>query len=422
MMVLVCGAHGFIGAAISTRLEQAGHRVLRGVRRPQGVGQIAIDYTQDLNVEQWLSRLAGVDAVVNAVGIIVERGANTFDHIHRRAPIALFQACRQAGIQRIVQISALGADSRETPYFASKCAADDFLLAQAGPACVLRPSLVYGEAGASARLFRTLASAPLHALPAGGSQLLQPVHIDDLAELVLRRLESMERQPEPESRCIEVVGRTRVSYREMLGHYRTALGLPPAATLKIPGWIMQLAARIGDAIPGSLLKRDTLHMLHRGSYAEVSATAAALGRMPMGIEAFVPPAAAPKLRQQALAGWQVPLLRGVLAIVWLASGLISAFVYPHTASLALLARVGLHSLLAELALYGASLLDVVLGLATLLRPGRRLWQAQIAVMLFYSAVIAIALPEFLSEPFGPLLKNLPILALLVVLLNEESHA
>jgi hypothetical protein len=282
--------------------------------------------------------------------------------------------------------------------------------------------LVYGEAGASARLFRTLASAPLHVLPAGGTQPLQPVHIDDLAELVLRRLESMDRQAKPETRCISVVGRTRVSYREMLRQYRTALGLPPAAALSVPGWIMSLAARIGDTIPGVLLKRDTWHMLQRGSYAEVGATANALGRTPMGIEAFIRPAAAPILRQQALTGWQLPLLRGVLAVVWLASGLISAFVYPHAASLALLARVGLHGLLAEFALYGACLLDIGLGLATLLHPGRRLWQAQIAVMLFYSAVIAIALPEFLSEPFGPLLKNLPILALLVVLLNEESHA
>lgn len=422
MKILVCGARGFIGAAICTRLEQAGHQVLRGVRHAGTDGEIALDYTQDLSAEPWLPRLHDIDAVVNAVGIIVERGTSTFERIHHRAPLALFRACRQAGVRRIVQISALGADSRATPYFASKCAADDFLLTQPGWACVLRPSLVYGETGASARWFRTLASIPLHLLPAGGMQPLQPIHIDDLAELVLRQLEAPASSGNEHGRCIEAVGRSRVSYREMLQRYRTAMELPPAATLAIPGWVMGLAARIGSAIPGSLLQRDTWRMLQRGNAGETSATTAALGRLPLGIDAFIPPAAAPSLRLQALRGWQLPLLRAVLAIVWLVSGLVSAFAYPHAASLALLARVGLHGGVAELALYGACLLDAVLGLATLLWPGRRLWRIQIALVLFYSAVIALALPEFLREPFGPLLKNLPILALLIVLLNEESRA
>jgi hypothetical protein len=66
-------------------------------------------------------------------------------------------------------------------------------------------------------------------------------------------------------------------------------------------------------------------------------------------------------------------------------------------------------------LCGAAVFDVTLGLLTLWSPGRTLWRAQVALMLFYTAVLTLKLPAFWLHPFGPLLKNLPILALLVVL-------
>lgn len=232
MKVLVCGANGFIGKAIATRLACDGHQVVRGVRRPTHLGEMAIDYTTDLTAERWLARLDGIDAVINAVGIIIERGVQTFEHVHAQAPAALFTACRMRGVPRIIQISALGAESRETPYFASKCAADDFLLAQSMGAHVVRPALVYGTDGASARLFRTMASLPVHLLPAGGHQVLRPVHIDDLAELVLRLLDPMANTAYPP--CIEVVGNTQVTYRDMLNTYRSSMELAPAYHLGIP--------------------------------------------------------------------------------------------------------------------------------------------------------------------------------------------
>ena len=71
---------------------------------------------------------------------------------------------------------------------------------------------------------------------------------------------------------------------------------------------------------------------------------------------------------------------------------------------------------------GAVILDFALGLATLVRPGRRLWLIQIALIAFYTAAIAVALPAYLAEPFGPLIKNIPILAILFVLLSEETRS
>jgi uncharacterized protein YbjT (DUF2867 family) len=418
MKVLICGASGFIGSTIANRLARDGHHVIRGVRRPARPDETAIDYTADLTPEQWLARLDGIDAVVNAVGILVEHGKQTFERIHTQAPIALFTACRMRGVRRIIQVSALGADSRETPYFASKCTADDFLLAQAGDAHIIRPAIVYGNAGASARLFRTIASLPLYMLPAGGNQPMRPVHVDDLAEIVSRLLAAEDSAAYPA--CIEAVGNTQVSYREMLGIYRKSMGLPPAATIGIPAWIMRWSAAVCGHIPGSTLTPDTWHMLQRGNTADVRPTVQILGRAPRGVETFIDPDTAPALRAEAFSAWHGPMLRLALAAMWILAALIRLAATPHATSLALLSRLSLHGLAAEIALYGSCLLMFGLGIASLLKPGRVLWLIQIAIVLVSTALMAVVLPELLIDPFGVVLKNLPILALLILLLSQEN--
>ncbi|WP_094856896.1 SDR family oxidoreductase [Bordetella genomosp. 10] len=418
LSILICGARGFIGAALCEALARQGHRVFKGVTTARRDDEIAIDYTRDIDPADWMPRLRDIDVVVNAVGILVEGKGRTFDLLHRRAPIALFEACRRAGVRRIVQVSALGAQAGDTPYFRSKRAADDYLRSLPIPHHILRPALVYGTAGASSRFFRALASLPVHPLPAGGHQLLRPIHVDELAEIVVRLLESEAGGDGP----LDLVGGSQVEYRDMLAAYRKSLAFPAAWRIAAPAPLVGLAAALLDRIPGSVLTRDTWRMLNAGNTADPGATARALGRMPAGVERFIRPEEAPRLRGEALAAWRPALLRGALAVTWIGTAICSAFVHPRAASLDLLARVHLHGAAALLALYLASALDFVLGVATLLRPGRRLWAAQAALILAYSLLIAVALPEYLWHPFGPILKNLPILALLFVLLSEEENA
>jgi uncharacterized protein YbjT (DUF2867 family) len=429
MRILVCGASGFVGRHLCAALTQAGHEVLEGVRHPSRVGQVAMDFERDTEVATWLPRLAGVNAVVNAVGILVESPGKHFDNIHRCTPLALFAACRQAGVQRVVQISALGADQGSTPYFVSKRGADEGLeqlgqLDQQGEGQdeppfawhIVRPALIYGEDGDSASFFRLLASLPLVAVPDGGRQMLQPVHIDDVAALVCRLLEPAT----PAAQVVEAVGSQVLSYRQMLASYRRAMGWPVALILSIPSPVITLSARLAGLVPGSILTPDTWHMLQHGNTGNGASMAALLGRQPLGLDQFIIPVAAPALRGTALASWRAPLLRGVLALVWLITAWLSLCVYPWSESQALLARVGIPSGLQTPALVGAALLDGLLGLACLLRPSRGLWLGQGALILGYTLAIAWALPEYLIHPFGPALKNLPILALLFLLWADEG--
>ncbi|KVZ40326.1 NAD-dependent dehydratase [Burkholderia ubonensis] len=420
MNILVCGANGFIGRALCARLEAGGHRVVRGVhagRRAAGPGEIAIDYARDVQPEHWRARLDGIDAVVNAVGMLTGRRGVTLDAVHRAAPCALFDACCGAGVRQIVQISALGVERGDTAYFASKLAADAYLQTLPIDFRIVRPALVYGATGASARYFRMLASLPVHVLPAGGRQLLRPVHVDDLAELVARLIE----RPAAGDRIVDVVGADEVEYREMLAIYRRAMGFPPAMRVSVPGALCAAAAALSGRMPGAMLTRDTWAMLRAGNTGELAASSAVLGRPPRGLRAFIG-AQAVALRHEALAAWRRPLLTGSLAIVWIWTAIASAFIHPLRDSLALLAHVHLTGISALAALYAACAVDFVFGVATVVAPSRRLWAAQIVLIVAYSAVIAVAMPGLLAEPFGPVLKNVPILAVLLILFAEEERS
>ncbi len=109
------------------------------------------------------------------------------------------------------------------------------------------------------------------------------------------------------------------------------------------------------------------------------------------------------------------LMRYTLALVWLVTGALSLGIYPQQLSLHLLEQVGLRGNVALLALYGAAVLDVVLGWLTLAWPAPWLWKTQAALVIAYSLIIACCLPEYWLHPFGPVLKNLPILLLLWLL-------
>ncbi|VWC31543.1 SDR family oxidoreductase [Burkholderia metallica] len=416
MTVLVCGANGFIGRALCARLEADGHRVLRGVRHAEGPRDVAIDFAKDVDPDVWLARLAGVDVVINAVGILADRRGATLDAVHRAAPCALFTACCRVGVRRVIQISALGVERGDTRYFASKHAADSFLQTLPIDFRIVRPALVYGTDGASARLFRMLASLPVHVLPAGGQQRLRPVHVDDLAEVVARCVDARAAgRP-----VIEVVGRDEVEYREMLARYRAALGFVPAARVTLAGTLAGAAAALLGMLPGAMFTRDTWAMLRGGNTGDPAAVTAMLGRAPRGIDGFIGAQAA-ALRHEALAMWRGPLLRGALAIVWIWTAIASAFIHPLHASLALLAPAHLTGLPALIALYAASALDFAFGIATVAAPSRRLWVAQAVLIVAYSAVIAVTMPGLLAEPFGPVLKNVPILAILLILFSEEER-
>jgi hypothetical protein len=120
--------------------------------------------------------------------------------------------------------------------------------------------------------------------------------------------------------------------------------------------------------------------------------------------------------------WLELTLRVSLAAVWLVAGVVSMGVYSVEDSYAMLARVGITGGLAPIALYGAAAMDIAFGLGTLfLRQRKLLWIAQVTLIVLYTITITFYLPEFWLHPFGPLIKNLPILAIILLLYELEKR-
>ena len=423
MRILLTGASGFIGRHLARALLADGHEVVAAVRTPlpgadARLSFIHADFATDTDAAAWTPRLAGIDAVINTVGLFREHGTQTFEALHVRAPVALFAAC--AGLPAppmVIQLSALGADDgADTAYHRSKKAADDALAALPLSGAIVQPSLVYGADGASTRVFKTLASMPVAVRLGDAPQRVQPIHVDDLTGAILALLR---RAPGAGMPRIPLVGPDALPFIDYLAALRAAMGLGQLRVLRLPGWVARALARLGGPLPGGLLDADALRMLDRGNTGDPAPTRDLLGQPARPIAAFVTDPGTDRLR--ARLDWLLPVLRGSIAAVWIWTAIVSAFIYPIDLSYALLARTGVPSALQAPMLYGACAFDLAFGIATLtLKRRRLLWLAQLALIGFYTVAIAFRLPEFLVHPYGPLSKNLPMLAAIWLLYELEK--
>jgi uncharacterized protein YbjT (DUF2867 family) len=419
--VLLLGANGFIGERLLHALDAAGFEVICGLRSGRvspSHRTVDVDYMHDRTPDAWLPRLAGVDVVINAVGILRETPAATFEALHVDAPTALFRACVQAGVKKVVQISALGADVRAASrYHLSKKRGDEVLASLPLQWVIVQPSLVFGAGGQSAALFARLAALPLIPLPGDGDQHVQPIHVDDLCAAIVAVI----RTNEHDRQRIAAVGPRPLTLRELLRALRRALSLSEPRFASVPMGVVRAAAAAGDRLRGTLLDSETLGMLLRGNVASPTRIAAVLGRPSKPVEAFIAPDERRAMANEARLGWLLPLLRAAIGVVWIATAIVSLGVYSVSESYALLARVGLSGGVATAALYGAAAIDLAFGIGVfVLRDRRWLWRAQALLIVVYSVIIAIKLPEYWLHPFGPVLKNLPMLAAIALLHEFEK--
>lgn len=415
MRVLVIGATGLVGAHVLEALHAAGIDADGASRRrPAGAAArqwIELDFGSMTAVQQWLPLLQGYGAVVNAVGIIRETQEGDFDRLHCAAPAALFAACEQLEL-RVVQVSALGSHPQAaTGYWRSKGAAEVDLLARNVDATIIRPSLVYGDDGASSVLFRMLATLPVLMLPAAHRALVQPVHVADLADVVVRLLTTQAALP----RELAVVGPRAMTMAGYLADLRRGMQAPAALVLSLPAPVARVAAHLAALAPSSVFTPESLLMLERSAdgsnTADAAPAQALLGRPLRDPVTFTRPAQ----RVTAAWSWGAPLVTVAIALMWLITAYVSWFAWPHADSRSWLAACGVPPAWQEPMLLAASVTDAAIGVLLLLRPRRWLWAAQLALVGGYTAMLSVFLPDFWRHPFGPLTKNLPVLALMLLM-------
>jgi uncharacterized protein YbjT (DUF2867 family) len=415
MRVLVTGAYGFIGSAVTARLSAEGHEiagagrnVARAAQRLPEVRWVALDIGRSNTPEHWLPHLAGVDAVVNCAGVLQDSATDDVKGVHVDGTLALFAACERAGIKRVVHISAIGVEA-DTAFARTKREADEALMKSSLDWIVLRPSIVVGRSvyGGTA-LLRALASLPV--LPLGPRDaLVQPVQVSDLADAVAFFL----RPGTPAKNLLEVAGPERMRLSQMVAHYRRWLGYRPATVLPVPGWLESLLFRLGDLASWlgwrPPLRTTALRQLQRdvvgddkGWTSFTGIVAAKLG------DALARDPASVQERWFAKLFLLKPLLIGGLALFWIATGLITLGP-AREAGIVLLLQAGLGSYAAPAAIGGA-FVDFAIGIGIAARKTVRaaLWAA-IVVSLVYLVLGGVLLPNLWADPLGPLVKIIPVL-------------
>jgi nucleoside-diphosphate-sugar epimerase len=278
-------------AARLRELRGHGHHVITAGRSGCDV---KVDFRYDLERAVYAAVVRGADIVVNAVGLLIECGDERFDTVHVAAPRALFEACAQAHVARVVHVSALGAGRGiKGRYMASKDAAEAALekaMQQAsGDWAIVRPSLLMDARSPSTRLFMQLARWPFVALPGlpgflrTGHARLSPMHCEDAARAIVRICEHAKGL----RRAIEIAGPQEFSYREFLQALRVAQGLRAArlwpVPIPLPWMLMHLLARIAEHLPQKVLSSDGLHVLRAGITTEHNEAMYWLRQMPRAI-------------------------------------------------------------------------------------------------------------------------------------------
>jgi uncharacterized protein YbjT (DUF2867 family) len=292
--VVLVGGSGFVGSAIANRLSEAGVEVLVPTRRRSRAGHVILLPTvqvveADVHDPATLAGLfAGADAVISLVGILHSRSGSPFGPDFARAHVELPQkivnACRSAGVAKLVHVSALGASADgPSEYLRSKAAGETAIRAAGNDIdwTILRPSVIFGREDNFLNMFAKLATV-FPVLPlAGAGARFQPVHVEDLAEVVWHSLT----RKEACAQTFEVAGPAVYTLRQLVEYVSALIG-KPRPVIALPEALAMLQARLMELAPQPLMSRDNV----RSMQVDNVAVGAPLpfGLKPTAIESVVP--------------------------------------------------------------------------------------------------------------------------------------
>ena len=292
--VLIVGGSGFVGSAVASQLAAAGVALVLPTRRRDRARHLlplptAEVVEADVFDPPTLRRLmAGVDAVVSLVGVLHSPSGQpygpAFARAHVELPTRLVAAAREAGVRRIVHVSALGADANgPSEYQRSKAAGEAAIRAGAPDVAwtILRPSVIFGPGDSFLNLFASLLEAfPLMPLGGAGARF-QPVYVGDVAEVVAESLT----RADAAGQVFEMAGPGVYTLKQLIeyvgqvsGHRRPVIPLPE-------GLAMLQAAAL-ECLPGPLMSRDNVRSMRADNVA--SGPAQPWGRQPTSLETIAP--------------------------------------------------------------------------------------------------------------------------------------
>jgi uncharacterized protein YbjT (DUF2867 family) len=284
LRLLVTGGTGFVGTHLVNALVRRGHevavlarhadRALNRYNRP--VESCRGDV---LDLASLSAAIAGRDAVIHLVGIIHEKGPQTFDRMHREAVGNVVTAMQPTDVRRLLHMSAVGAaEDSPSEYARTKAAGERAVRASGLEWTIIRPSIIFGPGdGFVSLLAPIIEKNPLFIPVIGkGRTRFQPVSVYDVARVFGEALE----KPEAVGRTFELGGPDILTLNEIYREIATVLGKRRKPLVHLPLWWGRLLARTFELlarrgwIDAPPLTRDQLKSLSRDNVADVSETIA----------------------------------------------------------------------------------------------------------------------------------------------------
>ncbi|MDH2385114.1 complex I NDUFA9 subunit family protein [Bradyrhizobium sp. CER78] len=260
------GGTGFLGSRIVRHLLDHEFAVRIASRHPDGepgrpdpenprLQSVEADIHDERSVAK---ALVGIYGVVNAVSLYRERGPETFYSVHVESARRLAAQAHRAGVERLVQVSGIGADaSSPSSYIRMRGEGEQAVRAEFAGACLVRPAVIFGPDDAFlSTILKLLRQLPIYPMFGRGRTRLQPVYVEDVAEAVARIMERAARQPA----VFELGGPTVYSYEQLLRAIAHQAGLAPLL-IPVPFAVWDALAWASEILPGLPLTRSQVELM-----------------------------------------------------------------------------------------------------------------------------------------------------------------
>ncbi|MGI9480620.1 MAG: complex I NDUFA9 subunit family protein [Hyphomicrobiaceae bacterium] len=278
-LVTVFGGSGFVGRHTVRALARQGWRVRAAVRRPdlaghlQPMGNVGQIHAVQANLrypDSVRAAVEGADAVVNLVAVLAPTGRQTFDSLHVKGAAAVARATADAGVGRLVHVSALGADPKSSAEYArSKALGEQAVRDAYDRAIILRPSIVFGPEDAFFNRFAGMAAmSPILPLIGGGKTRFQPIFVGDLAEAIRNGCDGAGAP----GTVYEIGGPETYSFRQLLDRTQEWSGRS-RGYISMPFWMSKVMAALTWPLPNAIrpMTVDQVRMLQRDNVLSAEA-------------------------------------------------------------------------------------------------------------------------------------------------------
>lgn len=291
--ITIFGGSGFVGRYLVQKFARKGDRIQVAVRNPVAaqflkplgeVGQITPFQASILNPNDVARAIEGADIVINLVGILYEKGRQTFEAVHVEGAQQIAKTAAQMGVKTLLHMSALGANkTSRSRYSATKAKGEEAVLKHFPRATVFRPSVIFGPEDAFLNRFAELALlSPVLPLIGGGKTRFQPLYVEDVAEAYLAATSLKETQ----GKIYELGGPSIYTFRELMVYLLKTIQRK-RILLPLPFGLAKFMATFAQLLPTPPLTRDQVELLKTDNVVSPSALSLEkLGVDPKALEAM----------------------------------------------------------------------------------------------------------------------------------------